>query len=86
MKKRKAKWKQPKPPLERGYWRLYFDHVQQADKGADLGHAGVTLGAAVLQHHHAGFVDIQCFIVDAGLEIFDAFEHYCAATMPQKLR
>jgi dihydroxy-acid dehydratase len=36
LKKRKAKWKAPKPQLERGYWRLYFDHVQQADKGADL--------------------------------------------------
>ncbi len=34
--KRKAKWKAPKPPLERGYWRLYFDHVLQAHEGADL--------------------------------------------------
>ena len=29
-------WKAPKPPLERGYWKLYVDHVQQADQGADL--------------------------------------------------
>ena len=29
-------WKAPKPPLERGYWKLYFDHVQQAHQGADL--------------------------------------------------
>ena len=36
IKKRKAKWKAPKPPLARGYWRLYFDHVNQADEGADL--------------------------------------------------
>jgi dihydroxy-acid dehydratase len=36
LRKRKAKWKAPRPPLERGYWRLYFDHVLQADKGADL--------------------------------------------------
>jgi dihydroxy-acid dehydratase len=36
LKKRKAKWKAPKPQLARGYWRLYFDHVQQADQGADL--------------------------------------------------
>ena len=34
--KRRARWKQPKPPLERGYWRLYFDHVNQAHEGADL--------------------------------------------------
>jgi len=33
---RKAKWRAPKPPLERGYWRLYFDHVLQAHEGADL--------------------------------------------------
>jgi dihydroxy-acid dehydratase len=25
IKKRKAKWKAPKPALERGYWRLYHD-------------------------------------------------------------
>jgi len=36
IKKRRAKWKAPKPPLARGYWRLYFDHVNQADEGADL--------------------------------------------------
>jgi L-arabonate dehydrase len=34
--RRKKKWKAPKPPLERGYWRLYFDHVNQASEGADL--------------------------------------------------
>src|SRR3954462_12561110 len=33
---RRAKWKAPKPPLERGYWKLYVDHVNQADQGADL--------------------------------------------------
>jgi len=36
IKKRKAKWKAPKPQLSRGYWRLYFDHVNQAHEGADL--------------------------------------------------
>jgi L-arabonate dehydrase len=34
--KRRKEWKKPKPPLVRGYWRLYFDHVNQADQGADL--------------------------------------------------
>jgi dihydroxy-acid dehydratase len=34
--RRRRKWKEPEPPLERGYWRLYFDHVLQADEGADL--------------------------------------------------
>jgi len=36
IQKRKAKWKAPKPALERGYWRLYHDHVNQAHEGADL--------------------------------------------------
>ena len=27
------KWKKPKPPLARGYWKLYFDHVLQAHRG-----------------------------------------------------
>ncbi|UCE06364.1 MAG: dihydroxy-acid dehydratase, partial [bacterium] len=34
--KRKAAWTPPKPLTERGYVRLYLDHVEQADKGADL--------------------------------------------------
>ncbi len=34
--KRKAAWKSPKPLAERGYVRIYLDHVEQADKGADL--------------------------------------------------
>src|SRR5258708_22036725 len=33
---RRRKWKEPEPPLERGYWRLDFDHVLQANEGADL--------------------------------------------------
>ena len=33
---RKAGWKAPQPPLERGYWKLYYDHVNQAHEGADL--------------------------------------------------
>jgi L-arabonate dehydrase len=36
LKNRKAKWQAPKSPLERGYWKLYFDHVLQANQGADL--------------------------------------------------
>jgi len=33
---RRARWKAPKAPLERGYWKLYVDHVNQAHQGADL--------------------------------------------------
>ncbi len=36
LKKRKAAWKAPKPMADRGYVKFYIDHVQQADRGADL--------------------------------------------------
>jgi L-arabonate dehydrase len=52
LKKRRAKWKKPKPPLGRGYWRLYFDHVQQADKGADLDFLVGKSGAFVPRDNH----------------------------------
>jgi L-arabonate dehydrase len=52
LKKRKARWKQPKPPLDRGYWRLYFDHVLQADKGADLDFLVGKSGAFVPRDNH----------------------------------
>jgi len=29
-------WKPPQPRLTSGYWKLYIDHVLQADEGADL--------------------------------------------------
>ena len=36
LQQRKARWLAPAPLTERGYVRLYIDHVEQADKGADL--------------------------------------------------
>jgi L-arabonate dehydrase len=33
---RKAAWQAPEPHTQRGYVRLYLDHVQQAHLGADL--------------------------------------------------
>ncbi|MGA1197115.1 MAG: IlvD/Edd family dehydratase, partial [Candidatus Latescibacterota bacterium] len=36
LEKRRAAWVAPKPRVDRGYARLYTDHVLQADKGADL--------------------------------------------------
>lgn len=36
LEKRRARWTAPLPHSERGYYRLYTDHVMQADKGADL--------------------------------------------------
>ena len=33
---RLSSWVQPEPPLSSGYWRLYVDHVLQADQGRRL--------------------------------------------------
>ena len=49
---RRQKWKAPKPPLERGYWRLYFDHVLQAHEGADLDFLVGKSGAFVPRDNH----------------------------------
>ena len=45
-------WKTPKPPLERGYWKLYFDHVQPGDEGADLDFLVGKSGAFVPRDNH----------------------------------
>jgi dihydroxy-acid dehydratase len=50
--KRKKNWKKPKPPLSRGYWRLYFDHVLQADQGADLDFLAGKSGSFVPRDNH----------------------------------
>ena len=52
LKKRRAAWKAPNPPLERGYWRLYFDHVNQAHQGADLDFLVGKSGAFVPRDNH----------------------------------
>ena len=49
---RRRSWKAPKPPLERGYWKLYFDHVLQADQGADLDFLAGKSGAFVPRDNH----------------------------------
>jgi dihydroxy-acid dehydratase len=49
---RRKKWKAPKPPLARGYWRLYFDHVLQANEGADLDFLAGKSGAFVPRDNH----------------------------------
>ena len=42
--KRRAAWTPPKLPQERGYAKLYVEHVLQADRGVDfdflVGHSG----------------------------------------------
>ena len=52
LSRRRKNWKRPKPPLTRGYWRLYFDHVLQADEGADLDFLAGRSGAFVPRDNH----------------------------------
>jgi len=49
---RRKAWKAPRPPLERGYWKLYFDHVLQAHEGADLDFLVGKSGAFVPRDNH----------------------------------
>jgi dihydroxy-acid dehydratase len=50
--RRRKSWKKPEPPLPRGYWKLYFDHVQQAADGADLDFLVGKSGAFVPRDNH----------------------------------
>jgi L-arabonate dehydrase len=50
--RRKAAWQPPKPPLTSGYWKLYIDHVLQADEGADLDFLVGKRGAFVPRDNH----------------------------------
>jgi L-arabonate dehydrase len=52
LKRRLAEWKKPEPPLSSGYWKLYVDHVLQADEGADLDFLVGKRGAFVPKDNH----------------------------------
>ena len=52
LKARLANWKPPEPPLKSGYWKLYIDHVLQADEGADLDFLVGQRGAFVPKDNH----------------------------------
>jgi len=49
---RRAAWKPPEPPSIRGYCKLYFDHVTQADRGADLDFLIGASGVSVMRESH----------------------------------
>lgn len=50
--RRRAGWTAPPPPLSSGYWKLYVDHVLQADEGADLDFLVGKRGAFVPRDNH----------------------------------
>jgi dihydroxy-acid dehydratase len=52
LSRRKKAWKRPQAPMSRGYWKLYVEHVLQADKGADLDFLSGKSGAFVPRDNH----------------------------------
>jgi L-arabonate dehydrase len=50
--RRKEGWTPPKPPMDRGYWKLYIDHVLGADTGADLDFLVGKSGTPVMRESH----------------------------------
>jgi L-arabonate dehydrase len=49
---RRKRWKQPAALAERGYVNLYVNHVQQADRGADLDFLVGSSGSNVVRDSH----------------------------------
>ncbi|WP_210490848.1 IlvD/Edd family dehydratase [Microvirga antarctica] len=52
MERRRAAWVPPAPHAERGWTKLYIDHVLQADKGADLDFLVGRTGSPVPRDNH----------------------------------
>jgi len=52
LKRRRAAWKPPETEYDRGYARLYIDHVLQAHQGADLDFLVGKSGAKVARESH----------------------------------
>ncbi|HUP29827.1 MAG TPA: IlvD/Edd family dehydratase [Usitatibacter sp.] len=49
---RRMKWSPPKPAMQRGYWKLYVDHVNQASDGCDLDFLVGKSGSDVPRDNH----------------------------------
>ena len=49
---RRESWQPPSPPSERGYYKLYYEHVTQADRGADLDFLVGKSGVEVTRESH----------------------------------
>jgi L-arabonate dehydrase len=50
--RRLSAWQKPEPAMSSGYWKLYIDHVLQADEGADLDFLVGQRGAFVPKDNH----------------------------------
>jgi len=52
IERRRGQWKPSQPAFRRGYYQLYYDHVLQADRGADLDFLVGRSGAGVPRECH----------------------------------
>ncbi|MCX6319002.1 MAG: dihydroxy-acid dehydratase [Bacteroidetes bacterium] len=52
LEKRRGQWVRPAPAANRGYVKLYIDHVMGADQGADLDFLQGSSGAVVTRDSH----------------------------------
>jgi dihydroxy-acid dehydratase len=52
LERRRAAWTPPEPPSDRGYYKLHYDHVMQADRGADLDFLVGASGTEVTRESH----------------------------------
>ena len=52
IERRRAAWKPPPPPSDRGYYKLHYEHVMQADRGADLDFLVGASGTDVNRESH----------------------------------
>ena len=52
LSRRRSDWKPPAPPSDRGYYKLYYEHVMQADRGADLDFLVGGSGVDVTRESH----------------------------------
>ena len=50
--KRRAAWVAPAPAMASGYYKMYIDHVLQADEGVDLDFLVGKRGSAVPRDNH----------------------------------
>jgi len=52
LSRRRSGWHAPPPPSDRGYYKLYYEHVMQADRGADLDFLVGGSGVEVTRESH----------------------------------
>jgi dihydroxy-acid dehydratase len=50
--RRRADWQAPPPIATRGWYRLYIDHVTQADTGCDLDFLIGSSGSVISRESH----------------------------------